>query len=199
MSSLKVANIVTRNDNPASLNYDIPSCNAMIEDGITPTASHIECKGYHVPFGPLSSEFLCPAKGKTCHKCNEVDHYASCSRFGSCYSLLGQVAELSLSRNASLCTLKKIQSLPSSRAVKSRPVPLALQESVVNDLDTMIKHGTLKRAVSSDSPIVTVLNINNQLRICADYTQTVSTVVNKKVYRPNFLNALSNIPWMIVQ
>ncbi|QQP50690.1 Uncharacterized protein FKW44_011792 [Caligus rogercresseyi] len=68
--------------------------------------------------------------------------------------------------------------------MRSRSVPLALMDSVKRELEDMIKRGTVERVKASEwaSPIVTVLKPNNQIRVCADFTQTISPVVDKQLY-----------------
>ncbi|QQP56676.1 Uncharacterized protein FKW44_001419, partial [Caligus rogercresseyi] len=70
------------------------------------------------------------------------------------------------------------------RYLRSRPVPLALRDKVKEELLEMIRRGTLERVESSEwaSPIVTVMKPDGNVRICADYTQTISPVINKCLY-----------------
>eukprot|EP00096_Caligus_rogercresseyi_P008633 TRINITY_DN2783_c0_g1_i6.p1 TRINITY_DN2783_c0_g1~~TRINITY_DN2783_c0_g1_i6.p1 ORF type:complete len:1211 (-),score=137.53 TRINITY_DN2783_c0_g1_i6:1226-4822(-) len=72
----------------------------------------------------------------------------------------------------------------SPRYIRSRPVPLALRDQVIQELNNMIDRGTLKKVSSSEwaSPIVTVIKPNGKVRVCADFTQTLSPVVNKQLY-----------------
>eukprot|EP00096_Caligus_rogercresseyi_P008108 TRINITY_DN2646_c0_g2_i2.p1 TRINITY_DN2646_c0_g2~~TRINITY_DN2646_c0_g2_i2.p1 ORF type:complete len:1290 (-),score=97.72 TRINITY_DN2646_c0_g2_i2:320-4189(-) len=72
----------------------------------------------------------------------------------------------------------------SPRYLRARSVPLALKDKVITELKAMVARGTLEEVQTSEwaSPIVVVPKPDGSVRICADYTQTISPVINKLLY-----------------
>nr|XP_040577570.1 uncharacterized protein K02A2.6-like [Lepeophtheirus salmonis] len=70
------------------------------------------------------------------------------------------------------------------RYIRARSVPLALREKVAVEIREMEKRGTISKIDSSEwaSPIVSVLKPDGSVRVCADFTQTISPVVNKMLH-----------------
>nr|XP_040579885.1 uncharacterized protein K02A2.6-like [Lepeophtheirus salmonis] len=71
--------------------------------------------------------------------------------------------------------------------IRAHPVPLTLREHVADELPDMVDRGTLRdtsRVESSQwaSPIVAVLKSNGKVQICADFTYTISPIVDKHLY-----------------
>ena len=62
---------------------------------------------------------------------------------------------------------------------KARPVPYAMRERVEEELDSLVKEGTLEPVQHSDwaAPIVPVVKSDGKsIRICGDFSQTVNRV-----------------------
>nr|XP_040575987.1 uncharacterized protein K02A2.6-like [Lepeophtheirus salmonis] len=70
------------------------------------------------------------------------------------------------------------------RYIRARSVPLTLREKVAVEIREMEKRGTISKIDSSEwaSPIVSVLKPDGSVRVCADFTQTISPVVNKMLH-----------------
>lgn len=65
-----------------------------------------------------------------------------------------------------------------------RPVPLALKSQVEGTLEDMVRRGTLVpvRTSSWASPMVTVAKADGSVRLCTDYTQTLSNNIDVEAY-----------------
>nr|XP_040566429.1 uncharacterized protein LOC121116249 [Lepeophtheirus salmonis] len=70
------------------------------------------------------------------------------------------------------------------RYIRARSVALALCEKVDVEIREMEKCGTISKIDSSEwaSPIVSVLKPDGSVRVCANFTQTISPVVNKMLH-----------------
>lgn len=80
----------------------------------------------------------------------------------------------------------KIQLRPDAKPMfcRHRPVPLALQDKVTKALNEMIDRGTLTKVRTSSwaSPMVTVPKPDGTVRLCADYTRTLASVIDIESY-----------------
>lgn len=70
------------------------------------------------------------------------------------------------------------------RVMRARPVPLALRDKVIAELDNMVKRGTLQPVRFSKwaSPMVTVGKPNGEVRLCADFTRTLVGQMDREAY-----------------
>ena len=67
---------------------------------------------------------------------------------------------------------------------KARPLPLALQTKVKNELDSMVENRIIERVEWSEwaSCIVPVIKTNGNIRICLDFKSTVNPCVQSHEY-----------------
>ena len=71
-----------------------------------------------------------------------------------------------------------------TRFFKTRPVPLAIQEKVSNELDRLLKDKVIVPVTNSDwaSPIVPIQKKDGSVRICGDYKLTNNKTARLEVY-----------------
>nr|XP_040574637.1 uncharacterized protein LOC121123576 [Lepeophtheirus salmonis] len=70
------------------------------------------------------------------------------------------------------------------RYIRALSVPLTLRQKVAAEIREMEKRGTISKIDLSEwaSPIVSVLKPDGSVRVCADFTQSISPVVNKMLH-----------------
>ncbi|XP_065204102.1 uncharacterized protein K02A2.6-like [Planococcus citri] len=97
--------------------------------------------------------------------------------------------------------VKKVVSLHLKEGAKpvfqrSRVVPLALQQAVLNEIDRLVEEGLWIKVNYSDwaSPIVPVLKSNGDVRLCGDYSGTINDQIHITQHPfPGYEEIFSNV------